>query len=141
MSVRFVRRHRRVEKRQLTAHGYLLSCMSSDVVHVAIMRYVPRKVGESFEVFSGRNSHEPLVSRAEIDPNPSATTARFQAGKLRELVDNMLSCDRSNRRRPGLPHDHAQFSLVDVEHLLDARLTERGQTPRLGAADPNRARA
>ena len=40
--------------------------------------------------------------------------------------------------RPGLPHDHAKLSLVDIEYSLNAQLAKRGQAPYLGTADANR---
>ena len=50
----------------------------------------------------------------------------------------MRRCDRSNRLRPGLPHNHAKFPDVNVENCLDTRLTEGGQAPCLRSADADR---
>src|SRR5215472_18435116 len=48
--------------------------------------------------------------------------------------------DVSERGRPGLAHDRHEFAVEDVEHRLDAALTEGSQPPGLRPADADRGR-
>jgi hypothetical protein len=59
--------------------------MSSDVVNVNIMRYVPREVGESFEVFSAKLLRAARITgrdRPEADYREGPVSADQSPGQL-----------------------------------------------------------
>src|SRR5215470_17827138 len=67
------------------------------------------------------------------------TTPRAPAASGR-WVHDAHARDVSERGRPGLAHDRHEFAVEDVEHRLDAALTEGSQPPGLRPADADRGR-
>src|SRR5262245_41155143 len=53
---------------------------------------------------------------------------------------DVRAVDVGDRRRSAVPHRQLQFALQDLEHAIDAGLSERAEAPQERASNPDRLR-